>query len=468
MTDKMFDTWVVPSAVELPDAESSSVSPGFPGRVLSINPDWLNGLVDALIKSHETFRKRKVSDLAKIIATVGNRFLKEGDPLRMRALELLPGASGISSPMAQAILDGMAADWTEESICGLLTSEFNPPEILDGFIRRSNSRTMAVGADLCVQVISGSVPGVGVTALIRSLLTKAPTLLKPGRGDALLPVLFAEALGKIDPALREAVAVLYWPGGNLELEKIALAKASVVTAYGDDESVASIRALTPVTKRFVAYHHRVSIGIVGAHALTSQLVEQTARDIAQAVAVFDQRGCVSPGSIYVDSSGYTTPEIFAERLVSALELVENDLPGGNLELEEQASLHQIRGAAEMIAASGSGVKIYHGDRASWTVIFDPHSELRCHHVGRVVHVVPIRGLASVAKRLDSDKEHLQSVGVAGVGAELEQLAEELGRLGVTRITKFSRMPFPPSPWHHDGRSPLRDLVRWVDLEKMGG
>lgn len=468
MTGKLLDAWVVPRGVRLPGAESLYESPDFPVRYLSLNPDWLNGLADVLVKSQRTLKKRRVSDLAKVIGTVGSRFLTEGDPLRTEALKLLPKTAGISGPMAQTILDGMAGDWTEQGVRGLLNSEFDTPEVLDGFLKRNTSQTMAVGADLCVQVISGSVPGVGVTALIRSLLTKAPTLLKPGRGDLLLPVLFAEELGRIDPGLGEAIAVLYWPGGSLALEKVALTRASVVTVYGGDKAVASIRALTPVTKRFVAYHHRISVGIVGARALTSELAEQTARDIAQAVAVFDQRGCVSPRSIYVESSGYTTPEIFAECLASALELVEHDLPSGNLELEEQASLHQIRGTAELIAASGSGAKINHGGRASWTVIFDPQSELGCCHVGRVVRVVPIRGLSDLAKRLEQDKEHLQSVGVAGVGAELERLAEELGRLGVTRVTEFSRMPFPPSPWHHDGGSPLRDLVRWVDLERIDG
>ncbi|MDE0731359.1 MAG: hypothetical protein OSB36_10570, partial [Longimicrobiales bacterium] len=196
-------------------------------------------------------------------------------------------------------------------------------------------------------------------------------------------------------------------------------------------------------------------------------VEQTARDIARAVAVFDQRGCVSPRSIYVESGGDITPEAFAGYLASALEAIENDLPGGDLELEEAAALHQVRGAAELLAAAGSPVGIYHGGRAFWTVIFDPDSELRCNHVGRVVRVEPIENLSDLINRLSPDKGHLQSVGVAGVGADLEELAEELGRIGVSRIAKFSELPFPPPSWHHDGGSPLRDLVHWVDLEEVG-
>ena len=101
------------------------------------------------------------------------------------------------------------------------------------------------------------------------------------------------------------------------------------------------------------------------------------------------------------------------------------------------------------------------------MIFDPDSELRYNHVGRVVRVEPIENPSDLIKRLSPDKGHLQSVGVAGVGRDLEKLAEELGRIGVSRIAKFSELSFPPPSWHHDGGSPLRDLVRWVDLEEVG-
>jgi hypothetical protein len=44
------------------------------------------------------------------------------------------------------------------------------------------------------------------------------------------------------------------------------------------------------------------------------------------------------------------------------------------------------------------------------------------------------------------------------------VAEALARVGVTRVTAFSEVPFPPPWWHHDGVGPLGALVRWVDLD----
>tara|TARA_B100001123_G_scaffold317590_1_gene355846 strand:+ start:1470 stop:2879 length:1410 start_codon:yes stop_codon:yes gene_type:complete len=469
VTQDIFEAWAIPSSVVAPGATSdSAVAPELSIRSLSIESRWLNELTDILVEGSGRLKNRKATELARILGTVGSRFLKEGDPLRTKALELLPQASGLSVQMARVVLDGMAADWVEDRLLGLLENEFGTSEGLDGFVKQDGCRTMAIGADLCVQIVSGSVPGVGVTALIRSLLTKAPTLLKPGRGDVVLPVLFMQALAVVDQDLADHVAILYWSGGSSDLERGVLDRASVVTTYGGDESVESIRALTPVTKRFVAYHHRISVGVIGSQALTSGLVEQTARDVAYATAVFDQRGCVSPRSIYVESGGDTTPQAFAEYLASALESIENDLPGGHLELEEAAALHQVRGAAELLAVSGSPGGIYHGEKTSWTVIFDPDSKLRFDHVGRVVRVESIENLSDLIKRLRPDKEHIQSVGVAGMGTDLDEFAEELGRIGVSRIAKFSGLPFPPSRWHHDGGSPLRDLVHWVDLEEVGG
>jgi len=56
------------------------------------------------------------------------------------------------------------------------------------------------------------------------------------------------------------------------------------------------------------------------------------------------------------------------------------------------------------------------------------------------------------------------VGVAGIGDRLEGLGRVLAELGVSRIVPLESVPFGSPCWDHDGGGPLRDLVRWVDLE----
>jgi hypothetical protein len=384
--------------------------------------------------------------------------------MRREALELLPPTSGLSPAMSEAVLDGMAADWTAERLEQLVQRELGGPGALDGFVGHGAGRMRALGPDLCVQIASGSVPGVGANALIRSLLVKSPTLLKPGRGDVALSVLFARALADADPDLADAVAVVYWAGGSAAIEAAALSAAEQVVAYGADATVAEVRARAPATARFVGYHHRVGVGVVGRDALTAGEADRAAADVARAVALFDQRGCVSPQVVYVEEGGEVAPVAFAGRVAAALGTLEALLPGGTLDDAEASAVHQTRGTAELAAAAGDTVVVHHGEGASWTVIFEagPSPPPGC--VGRLVRVEPVRDALDVAARVAPLGRHLQTVAVTGLGERTEELAERLGRTGATRVATFSDAAFPPPWWRHDGQGPLAALVRWVDLE----
>jgi len=299
-----------------------------------------------------------------------------------------------------------------------------------------------------------------VSALIRSLLLKGPTLLKPGRGDVVLPVLFARALREVDAGLADALAVIYWPGGEATLEDAALARADVVTAYGADDTVDALRRRTPVTARFVGYHHRVSVGVVGREAVSGERLEATAVDVAEAVAMFDRRGCVSPQLVFVEGAA----DAFAPALAAALDRVERRWPSGALEPPEAAALQQVRGTAELIAASGEGI-VLHGGAAPWTVLVEPPGRPFRSCAGRTVSLRAIGDLGDLAGELKPLGRHLQTVGIAGLGGRAQEIARMLGDLGASRVVPFRAVPFPPPWWHHDGRGPLLELVRWVDLER---
>ena len=450
--------------------EAFAVPPGT--EVAAATPGWIATLCARLTEAGGALAMRDASSIAAALGSVGERFLDPGDGLRSEALELLPSTTGLSPEMVAAVLDGMAADWTGARLAELLRREMGEPCALDGFVESADPRTVtrgpgrratAVGPRLCVQIVAGSVAGVGVSALVRSLLVKGPTLLKPGRGDVVLPVLFARALAEADPVLGAATAVVYWPGGSRALEGAALKRAEVVTAYGSDATVGELRARTPVTTRFVAYHHRVSVGVVGREALSASTLERTASEVALSLALFDQRGCVSPQLVFAEQGGERAPAAFAEALAEALHGLEATLPTGALDAAEASALHQARGTAELMAGFGEG-RIFHGAAEPWTVLYEPEPQTLPPLAGRFARVRPLDSLDLLPKSLEPLGGHLQTVGFAGLGDRLEELAWRLGRLGAVRVAPFHAVPFPPPWWHHDGGGPLGDLVRWVDLE----
>ncbi len=81
-----------------------------------------------------------------------------------------------------------------------------------------------------------------------------------------------------------------------------------------------------------------------------------------------------------------------------------------------------------------------------------------------MHVRPVREVEDALEALAPVGPHLQTVVVAGSGAEVRDLAVPLGELGATRLVPPGRAAWPAPHWHHDGRFKYLDLVRFVDLE----
>lgn len=464
MSYPTFDAWAVPADVAVGDTFVEREAGGLRLRCVDVDAEWVASLVGGLLRSRDALLARPTRALAELLGRVGARFLDPDDDLRREALELLPATAGLSPQMAHAVLDGMATDWTAPRLLRLLEEEFGERSPLDGFQAVATGARRAVGPSLCVQVVAGSVPGVGTTALVRSLLAKGPTLLKAGLGDVVLPVLFARALAEADAEVARSVAVVYWRGGSRALEEVAVERADVVVAYGNDEAVRAVRDRTPVTARFVAYHHRVGVGVVAREVLTAAALGKIAAQVARACALFDRRGCVSPQTVFAEEGGERSAADFAAALAEALSSVEETLPSGRLASGEAAGLHQLRGTAELLAATDTGVRVHHGGVAPWTVIHDPGGKVPPGGAGRTVRVVPVADVHEVPGRLAPLGRHLQSVALAGGGDRRGALDEALVRAGATRLTDFDSMPFPPPWWRHDGSGPITALVRWAEVE----
>ncbi len=430
-------------------------------------------LLTRLEEARAPLREMRTHDLIAALGTSGRRLLDPNDPLRREAEEWLPREAGLSAPMARQLLDRMARDWTVPALTHLVQAEFGDPRVLEGFVERDGNggdphqdRVRAEGDPLAFHVGAGNVAGVGATSLLRSLLVRSPLLLKPGRGDVILPVLVARALAEADPRVGSAVAVAYWPGGSRPpLEALALERARRVVVYGGTETVRELRRRLPASTPLVAYHHRISAGAVGRDRLSGeQETRPLARQAAEAVSAYDQRGCVSPHVIWVEEGGAVTPRTWAGLLAEAMEHVATELPPGPIPEEVGARVHQLRGAAELQAAAGAGHEVLAPDHAGWTVLYEPGFRFEAGCTGRLVRVQAVERLEAIPAKLAEHGPLLQSMALEVRPGRREALAGAFSARGVSRITTFRQQPWPPPWWLHDGRGPLRALVRWSTLE----
>lgn len=440
-------------------------------RMAQLTPELLRRQVEALLDARERhLAGRPLDDVVRAVDRVAARLLDPGDELRRSAEEALPLVTGSSAAMVRHVLDRMAADWRRPRLEALLAAEFPDPAVLEGWVERraasgGGGRVMAVGPRLTTHVFSGNIPGIAVTSLIRALLVRSAALGKTAVGDPVLPPLFARALAEEDPGIGRCVAVTYWPGGDEPLERVALESAEAVIVYGGDEALTSVRARTPPAARFLGYGQKLSFGVVAREALAQGAAGEIAAAAALEVATFDQHGCVSPHLFYVERGGAVTPERWAELVAESLSRLAADLPRGTLSPGESTAIRQLRGATEFAQISGSGVRLHASSGGTaWTVIFDPDPRFNASCLNRVVRVKPVDDLAEVAAHVASIRPFLQTVGLAGPAERTTPLATRLAIGGATRIAPIGQMAWPPPTWHHDGRPPLRDLVRWSEWD----
>jgi len=420
----------------------------------------MEGLRDA---GERVLADRPLSEVVRVIDRVAARLLDPGDPLRTAALDLLPACTGYSPAMVAYVLDRMAGGWRQAALLGMLEADLGDAHALDRFVERDGRRIRAFGHGIAFHLFSGNVPGVAVTSLVRSLLARTPVLGKTASGEPVLPVLFAQGIAEEDAELGRCLSVIWWAGGSQPLERAALAAADIAVAYGGEASLAAVRRMafdagTPL----LVYGPRISFGLVARERSAPESAEAAAR----ALATFDQQGCVSPHLFYVERGGECSPETWAALLAEALDDLLRELPPGRLDQSDRAAVRRLREEAEFAELGRGEMALWpvNEEEGAGTVIYDPSPAFAASCLNRVVRVKPVEDISDIPSLVLPYAALLQTVGIAVPTHRMEPLATALGRAGASRIAPLDRMPWPPAPWHHDGRPPLGDLIRWCDLE----
>ncbi|MDP2819332.1 MAG: acyl-CoA reductase [Polaromonas sp.] len=414
--------------------------------------------------SRSYLKSLTVAQIADIIDTAIHRLLDPQDRWRRKADSVLPRVTGYDAEMVRLGLSGYLKTFRKPQLQRFLVEDFGNPQLLDDFVPRSKGGfSKAFGPDLAVHVWAGNVPGLCLWSLISGLLVKSGTVGKVASAEPLLAGWFAQLLVEIDPGLADCLAVVWWKGGDAAQEKVFFSQADLVLAYGGNAALADVRRQVPVTTRFLPFGHKLSFGLVAASALDARKALRAAQQAAYDVVRYDQQGCYSPHVFYVARGGKISPDEFSRYLAHELSALEKKYPRRTLSLGEAADLAGWRQAEELHSLSPGGAEV--AGEGDWTVVYNPSLQpLAPGALNRSVRVVAVDQLIDVIPLLAPHRAFLQTVGVAAAPRELFELAEQLGRAGVTRICALGQMTSPEAGWHHDGRFSLLDMVQMVDID----
>ena len=349
----------------------------------------------------------------------------------------LPAATGLAPSTVRAGLDLAMASWGSTGLRELITNEL-----------RDDPPALEATPLLTAVVPAGSIPMPTIEAMLAPLVLGSAAILRPASRDAATARAFARLVAKEDTELGDAIAIVDFPREDGAAWD-AFLDADAVIASGNDETIETLRRMTPRDTRLVGYGHRFTLGVVACPAAMT-----TARAFARDISLWDQLGCLSPIAVFVlgDADGW------ADALALALEDVGRELPRGAVPISAAAAIHRERAEGEFRGASDGATRVIAGQ--AWTVVREADAAWRPAPLHRFVRVVPVESAAHLAEVLRPVRGHIATVAI---------LPEEAALVGDLQARQAApgTCQAPPLDWHHDGKGTLRPLLGLPPLDRFG-
>ncbi len=372
-------------------------------------------------------------------------------PLRTLAEQTLPKTSGYTEEMIDYGLPRVLKAFRRPGLEALLVRELG----------LAWAETTLRGPRLITQFLAGNIPAVAAESIVRALLLGSGSILKSSSRDPLFPALFAQSIAEADPGLASTISVLWWKGGSGALDKAAVSSADAVVAYGRNDTINSVGTLVARETPFVGYGPRISFTAISREALKPGNIYSLTTRATEDVCLFDQQGCVSPHSIFVERGGDLTPRDFASSLAQAMATFEDRFPRGRLGASEAGLIASLRGDYEVLEAAARDVTLFTSpDSTAWTVIYDGENpRLLASCLNRVIHIKPVDNIMTIGELLSPFGPLLQTAGLECDLSRRTGIRDALEEAGVTRVCPIGQMQYPPASWNQDGATRLKRFLR---------
>jgi len=439
-------------------------------KIPTVDKILIENLFGYLKKSRQIYLSRlPIKRIINILDEASRKWLDRSYPYRELALKTIPVITGFSREVVEASIDAEMESSLGEDMWRALCSEIKNPLYLDDFQYSPELKgyTRAYGPEAIVSIFTQNIPALPHLSFMRSALLKAACLGKGATGEPTFAPLYLKTIEEIDPEMAKCMAVLYWRGGEEEIETAVFRQADAVILFGGIETCASLLEKIPRKVKALVHGHKLGFGVIGRGRLNRQGLEDLAQAVAQDCSMFDQQACLAPHVYYLEEKGKVSPKEFCEALAKAMEAIHVKMPRGKISSGEASAIHQLRGRYELRELKGEDVLLLtsrHG--TDWTVVYEKNpGTFSPSPLNRFIRVYGVEDIFQILPILESIGPFLQNAAVA-IGDEREmEFIKRLGELGVARITSPGKMSVPTMMWHHDGISPLASLLRWCDIEK---
>ncbi len=326
-----------------------------------------------------------------------------------------------------------------------------PPQVveaaLDSVLRDADAALERAqpseSAPTVLAILPGNILGPAVTCAYCAAAAGARLMLKSSSRELHLAEIVAAQFEGLGPPIAGALRAMRWSGGDPDFESKVFPQVQHIVVFGDDATVEDVKRRAPHGTTLKGYGSAYSVGFVSSQNDMGAAADAAALD----VALFDQRGCLSPQTIYVEGDE-ARAILFSHALAGALGRVGLALPRARPGEAEKAAVAEfvrrlrVRALPPKTHALETvliGPDI--GGVPEYVVGAEPYSSPVCAGFGRIVVVKPCRDAAQAAGAAKTLGRRLDSVGIAGQIAQASRAA--LGDSGATRICTLGEMQRPP-------------------------
>ncbi len=326
-----------------------------------------------------------------------------------------------------------------------------PPEVVEAALAQalhgSDELLRSVAAPgsgvRALAILPGNILGPVIACAYCAAAAGAELMLKSSSREVRLADVVAQQFQELGTPVAGTLQAMRWSGGDEDFEAKIFPLAQRIVVFGDDTTIDDVKRRAPEGTIVQGYGSAYSLGFVPSGCDMAAAADGAARD----VALFDQRGCLSPQTIYVEGDE-SRAILFAHALSGSLETIGRILPRAQAGQAERQALAEfirrlmIRALAPKTHALGTVlVGPDTGGFPDFVVGAEPFSSPVCAGFGRIVIVKPCADPAAAAGAAKTLGHKLDTIGVAGGAGPA--LYAELARSRALRVCTLGEMQRPP-------------------------
>lgn len=310
------------------------------------------------------------------------------------------------------------------------------------------SRTVVIGG--------GTIPQPIIQAFVAAAMVSRKVLCRPSRNMTLLLLDFIRHMEPAAYIGQMEAATLFegsWPHDELAMTQTVLGAADAFVAFGSAPALAELTSyLRPEAERFL-YGPRISFAALDLTCeRTTDEVHAAMHGLAEDIAAYDQRGCLSPMALHLIGGSVAARAGAIDALAEELSARSRKFGFTHmLPISVSASVRALRAVYQMDPGGGRSLRSSE-TLPGWTLLLDEaDASLRPTPGYQTLFVCPVADWYELLLAVRPMAGQLQAMGAGPNGAQCpETIRRELQSMGLSRICALGEMQRPPLDWVHDG------------------